>query len=258
MRPPRPARRPILQRSERAMWKVRPAQTSFGCLTLLVGVEAICFVAIVVQTILISVCSSLEPLSLMGLKVSPTIQVLCAAWAMVGIPMSVCAGVGALYRIEYLVKIFFWYLILSFPFGVAVPAWLLASGKVCDSIVEQEIQRMGSAFVCGFTETFVFMWSMVAALVHSYFVYVVWSAAEEINDYHHSSPSLAAYNSQLQFMANAAPATPGAMLKTSMGVHTPLMSLLQSKAEQSMQYGGSMKSSAAPNPFEMPPADGVL
>lgn len=233
------------------MWKVRPAQTCFGCLTLLVGVEAICFVALIVQTILISVCSSLEPLSIMSLKVSPTIQVLSGAWAMVGMPMAVCAGVGVLYRIEYLVKTFFWYLTLSFPFGILVPAWLLASGKVCDSMVEQEIQRMGSAFVCGFTETFVFMWSMVAALMHSYFVYVVWSACEEINDYHHSSPSLAAYNSQLQFMANAAPAAPGEMPKTSMGVHTPLMSLLQSKAEQSMQYGG------APNPFEMPQESGL-
>ena len=92
------------------------------------------------------------------------------------------------------VRAFFWYLLFSLPLGIAVPTWLLASGKapelshsdkhdkrskisnisneewtkisqcptfnvgprtqlqVCSSVVEDEVQRLGPAFVCGFTD----------------------------------------------------------------------------------------------------------
>mmetsp|Transcript_39441 Transcript_39441/g.80691 ORF Transcript_39441/g.80691 Transcript_39441/m.80691 type:complete len:202 (+) Transcript_39441:62-667(+) len=87
-------------------------------------------------------------------------------------------------------------------------AWLLLSGKVCDSVVEDEIQRLGSVFVCGFTESFVFMWTTVAALLHAYLIYVVWSAAEEITEMTYNSVSLSAYSNKLQFMASMGPAAP--------------------------------------------------
>jgi len=165
-------------------------------------VEVTCFVALLAQILIISLCSSSEPLTLMSLKVSPTIQVLCASWALVGIPVVICARVGVLYHVDHLLRAFFWYLLFSFPLGIAVPAWLLASGKVCSSVVEDEVQRLGPAFVCGFTESFVFMWTMVAGLVHCYLVYVVWSAAEEISEIPNNSVALTAYANKLQFLAS--------------------------------------------------------
>eukprot|EP00931_Biecheleriopsis_adriatica_P060104 TRINITY_DN36083_c0_g1_i1.p1 TRINITY_DN36083_c0_g1~~TRINITY_DN36083_c0_g1_i1.p1 ORF type:complete len:327 (+),score=69.58 TRINITY_DN36083_c0_g1_i1:88-981(+) len=212
------------------MWKVRPAQTCFGCLTLLAGVELTCFMTLVIQILLISLCSSAEPLSILNLRVSSEIQVLCASWALVGIPLNVCAGVGVLYHIDHLLRTFFWYLLLSFPLGIGIPVWLLLTGKVCDSMVEEELQRMGSAFVCGFTETFVFMWTNVAAMLHAYLVYVVWSAAEEAAEITYSAPSLKAYSDKLQFMASLAPQRAAPQPATSMGMDTPLMSLLAAAA----------------------------
>eukprot|EP00438_Fugacium_kawagutii_P036483 Skav209710 [mRNA] locus=scaffold36:382506:386762:- [translate_table: standard] len=79
--------------------------------------------------LMISLCSSSEPLTLMSLKVSTTVQVLCASWALVGIPVVICAGVGVLYHVDHLLRTFFWYLLFSLPLGIAVPTWLLASGK---------------------------------------------------------------------------------------------------------------------------------
>lgn len=184
------------------MWKVRPAHSCFGCFTLTLGVEVTCFITLLAQILIISLCSSSEPLALMSLKVSPTVQVLCASWALVGIPMVICAGVGVLYHVDHLLRAFFWYLLFSLPLGIAVPTWLLASGKVCSSVVEDEVQRLGPAFVCGFTESFVFMWMMVAGLVQCYLVYVVWSAAAEISKIPNNSVALTAYANKLQFLAS--------------------------------------------------------
>eukprot|EP00435_Cladocopium_sp_Y103_P044007 s1288_g12.t1 len=116
------------------------------------GILVTCFITLLAQILIISLCSSSEPLALMSLKVSPTVQVLSASWALVGIPMVICAGVGVLYHVDHLLRAFFWYLLFSLPLGIAVPTWLLASGKVCSSVVEDEVQRLGPAFVCGFTE----------------------------------------------------------------------------------------------------------
>ncbi|CAE7658906.1 adhC2 [Symbiodinium necroappetens] len=144
----------------------------------------------------------------MGLKVSPEIQVICASWALAGMPVVIAAGVGVLYHVDHLLRTLFWYLVISFPLGISVSAWLLLSGKVCDSVVEDEIQRLGSVFVCGFTESFVFMWTTVAALLHAYLIYVVWSAAEEITEMTYNSVSLSAYSNKLQFMASMGQAAP--------------------------------------------------
>jgi len=187
---------------------VRPAHGCFGCCTLTVGVEATCFLSLLVQITIISLCSSAETLSLMGLKVSPEIQVICASWALAGMPVVIAAGVGVLYHVDHLLRTLFWYLVISFPLGISVSAWLLLSGKVCDSVVEDEIQRLGSVFVCGFTESFVFMWTTVAALLHAYLIYVVWSAAEEITEMTYNSVSLSAYSNKLQFMASMGQAAP--------------------------------------------------
>eukprot|EP00439_Symbiodinium_sp_Y106_P001039 s4563_g1.t1 len=195
------------------MWKVRPAHSCFGCCTLTVGVEATCFLSLLVQITILSLCSSAETLSLMGLKVSPEIQVICASWALAGMPVVIAAGVGVLYHVDHLLRTLFWYLVISFPLGISMSAWLLLSGKVCDSVVEDEIQRLGSVFVCGIIkeraqESFVFMWTTVAALLHAYLIYVVWSAAEEITEMTYNSVSLSAYSNKLQFMASMGPAAP--------------------------------------------------
>lgn len=160
--------------------KVRPSQTCCGCCSLLVGVEATCFITLLSEIIAIAACSSAVPVQILGLVVPPYAQVLAASWAFVGIPIVIAAGVGALYRIEQSLRIFFVYLLISFFLGLIVPICLLLSGSLCDIVVDPTVQRMGSAFVCGFTDSFVLMWTLIGALCNLYIVYIVWSAAEEI------------------------------------------------------------------------------
>jgi phage shock protein PspC (stress-responsive transcriptional regulator) len=201
--------------------KFRPASTCFGCCTLLVGVEVSSLLALLLQIASIAVCSSAEPLQVLALRISPTLQVLWASWALIGIPVAVCAGVGAVFRVDHLVRLFFWYGLLSFPAGLAIPLTMLATGSMCQSVTSEELQRMGSAFVCGFTDTFVFMATMVGALIHLYIVYIVWSAAEEIREA--NFPTLSKYTNKLKNMADQQPATKDSTAYTALGVNHPAL-----------------------------------
>jgi len=160
--------------------KVRPSHTCCGCMSLLVGVEVICLCTLLTCISIISSVSSKGTLKVSTFHVSSTLQVIIGSWAFIGIPITIAAGVGALYRVELPLRGFFFYLLISFFFGVGIPLYFLASGSLCDTMVTPEVQRMGSSFVCGFTDTFTFFWTLIFGVLHAYLIYVVWSAAEEI------------------------------------------------------------------------------
>jgi hypothetical protein len=107
---------------------------------------------------------------------------LLGTWAFIGIPVAISAGVAALYRYEMPLRAFVAYGIVSFFLLVGVPMYMLASGSLCDSVVTPEVQRMGSAFVCGFTDSLTFFWTLIFGAVDAYLIYVVWSAAEEVGE----------------------------------------------------------------------------
>lgn len=159
---------------------MRPSHTCCGCVSLLIGVEVICLIALCTCISIIASVSSKGSINVQSFHLSGTLQVAIGAWAFIGIPITISAGVAALYRIELPLRAFFFYLLVSWFFGVGIPLWFLASGSLCDSIVTQEVQRMGSSFVCGFTDTFTFFWTLILGVLHAYLIYVVWSAAEEI------------------------------------------------------------------------------
>jgi len=160
--------------------KLKPAQSFLGCTSLLLGVEAIASVALIVEIGFIAVCSSSQPLQVLGFVVSPNLQVFAASWAFIGLPITVAGGVGVLHRIEGNVRLFFFYMAGSFVVGLLIPISLLTSKSLCDIIVDPEMQSQGTSFVCGFAETFVAAWTLMACLTHVYMVYIVWSAAEDI------------------------------------------------------------------------------
>lgn len=167
------------------------------------GVVIICFWALVVQVSLIAVCSSQVDMDVFGVIISPRVQVLAGAWAFVGIPVVVCAGVGNVYRIELTLRVFFWYLLVSFFLGVSIPVYLLATGTICTTLVVEEVQKMGSVFVCSFTDTVIFTTSLFLGLIHMYLTYMVWSAAEEIAEA--PFPELLKYSDALKGMVQGTP-----------------------------------------------------
>lgn len=159
---------------------IKPAESCLG-FSLLVGVEAVCLVVLVVAVLFIAVCSSTEPLQIGGLEISPTVQVFAASWAFVGIPLDVAAGVAALHRIEQALRLFFFYMLATLGILlVMVLVWFIFANSLCDLAVHPDLQSQGTAFVCGFANTFVFVWALILFMSLGYTVFVIWSAAEEV------------------------------------------------------------------------------
>eukprot|EP00747_Dinoflagellata_sp_TGD_P165381 gnl/TRDRNA2_/TRDRNA2_186578_c0_seq1.p1 gnl/TRDRNA2_/TRDRNA2_186578_c0~~gnl/TRDRNA2_/TRDRNA2_186578_c0_seq1.p1 ORF type:complete len:292 (+),score=43.44 gnl/TRDRNA2_/TRDRNA2_186578_c0_seq1:116-991(+) len=178
------------------MGRLKPASACCGAASLLVGVEVIVTIAFLCQLSLISICSSMEPIKIANIVMKPWVQVMLATWAFIGIPITLAAGVGMLYRMEHHIQLFLWYLIISFFIELVVPVSFFLSGSVCEKTVPDEIIKMGSAFVCGFTDTFLFFWSLTIGVLHIYCVYIVWSASKELTVT--SFPQLMQYSDALK------------------------------------------------------------
>jgi len=167
-----------------------------GFFSLLVGVELICAAHLLACIANIAVASSIEPIMISGVEISPFAQIVNAAWSLLGIPIIIGAGVGMLYRMEAQLKMYFNYMVVSFLGYLFWWTSFLFSGSICSTIVNRDVQRMGTAFVCGFTDTFVFFWMLLILVLLAYFIFMVWSAAQEVKE--SSYPNLMRYSEAIK------------------------------------------------------------
>jgi len=167
-----------------------------GVFSLLVGVELICFFHMMACIFNISVASSQEPLMIQGVEVSTNAQIFNAAWSLLGIPIIVGAGVGMLYRMESQLKTYFYYMVASFLLAASWWFSFIFSGSICGTIVARDVQRMGTAFVCGFTDTFVFFWMLLVLVILLYCIYIVYAASQEVKE--SSYPNLMRYSGAIK------------------------------------------------------------
>lgn len=183
--------------------RFRPTHVFCGCFPILVGVMVICLMYLVSSVAVIAVASSDVPLKIAGVKIIPDIQLVSAAWSWIGIPIAIGAAMGALYRVEKHIRLFFWYLVVTNVWGSIVGTYFLTMGTFCEAMMPQDVQRIGASFVCGFTDTAVFLWVLMLATFNVYFMYVIWSAAEDIKELAH--PQLMQYADALRSVPIPAP-----------------------------------------------------
>lgn len=176
--------------------RIKAATEFFGCFSLLLGVETCALLNFINCIFVIASVSSVHAVRLAGLTMSANLQILNAAWSLLGIPIIVCAGCGVVYRIESHLRIYFYYLLASFVLASSMLISLLTSGNVCRGAVPDEVKQLGESFVCAITDTFIYFWLFMGGLIHIYFIYIVWSAAEEIH--RACYPALLTYKEQLQ------------------------------------------------------------
>lgn len=162
---------------------VKPLRLAFGAFSLTVGVLLICLIHILCAVSLIAICSSVESIVLVGVVIPPRTQVMGASYALAGLPIIVLAGVSALYRIKYPLMLYFYYLGGTFILDVSWLLSLLYEADLCSSVVASEFISMGPAFVCGLSDTAMFVSFTVAAVFFLYFMYIVWSAAAQIDSF---------------------------------------------------------------------------
>lgn len=197
-----------------------PSQTFCGCFSLLAGVEATCFASLLVNILLIVLCSSMESVKVFSLTISPTVQVLAGSWAFIGIPIAVVGGVGMYNRVESNVRALYWYLLVSFFLGMLIPISVLMSGSLCRVAMPEEVRRMGSSFVCSFMDSFVFMWTLFIGAFHLYIVHTVWSAAKDIAQTPY--PELMKYSDAIKSMRIPHRPAPDASFRGAPGPSGPL------------------------------------
>lgn len=201
------------------------------------GVEFIALFNLILNIIFISIASSVHDIQMMGMTFSANLQVLNAAWALLGIPIIISAGVGAVYRIESHLRIYFYYLTISFLIEAMMLISFLSAGDICKTAVPDEVQQMGQSFVCGLTDSFVYFWLFIGGVVNLYFMYVVWSSAEDI---HRSSyPELLSYREKLQTQASFKPGAkmPIASMPTLTSSPQPQMPIASSQPQMPIASG---------------------
>ena len=101
-----------------------------------------------------------------------------------------------MYRVESHLRIYSYYLVANFCLTLCFWVSFLVTGGVCNTVVSEEMQKMGNAFVCGFTDAFAVLWMLIGSVIMLYIIYIIWSAAEEVAK--SFFPELLAYKQKLQ------------------------------------------------------------
>jgi len=177
-----------------------------GAFSLTVGVELICLVNLLVAIFIIATVSSVEPITVGNIIISPNMQVLVAAWAAAGIPLIVGAGVGIVYRIDVFLRSYQWYLVATTAIEGLFFIKFLISGSVCSTFAPRDLERLGTTFVCGLTDTFALFWGLIVIGLSSYFLYIVWAAQIDIKKGYW--PELMRYRDAWSIPADAIPHSP--------------------------------------------------
>jgi len=176
--------------------KLSPAHLCCGCVSLTIGIEAICLLHLLACVIIVAFTSSQERLVISGIVVPPEAQVAYGAWAVIGMVCIVAGGIGALYRHEMHLRIYYYYLGATFFWNLFWWCTFLSSGTLCNTLVSKDVQQMGVSFVCGFMDSFVVFGMLLVGLFNIYCIFVVWSCAEQARS--GAYPLLMKYSQQLK------------------------------------------------------------
>lgn len=159
---------------------LKPLRLAFGSMSLVVGVLLICLVHIIIGIFIIAICTSVGSIQLVGIEIPPWKQIVGATWMIIGMPLIIQGGVGALYRIPTPVMTYFYYLAATCVLDLAFLISISWEASLCTSVVPKDFVEMGPNFVCGITDALLFVGFTLFGLIFMYFCFIVWSCAQEI------------------------------------------------------------------------------
>lgn len=114
-----------------------------------------------------------------GYSVNLATQTFNSAFALIGLPLIAAAWYGVSYRLEQNVRLYLWYMLISFIIDLGYTVVFLVIQDSC-GMLPTVLRRHGAAFACGFTRILTFMFITLLTIIQGYFMYVVWSFAEDI------------------------------------------------------------------------------
>mmetsp|Transcript_11061 Transcript_11061/g.18284 ORF Transcript_11061/g.18284 Transcript_11061/m.18284 type:complete len:241 (-) Transcript_11061:41-763(-) len=164
---------------------VKPAPGVLGGVSLLTAIELICLVHLIVCMVIVCNASSTTPVDYAGVRISGYMQCINAAWFLLGIPLIIIGGVGAVFRVEQQLKVYLAYLVATV---FVIVAWIfifLRYGNACNTI--QPISgsyKQQALMVCQASNGIVIFMMLVLFGVVLGCIYLVWSMMEYVKNRH--------------------------------------------------------------------------
>lgn len=161
------------------MGVITPAPGVLGAVSLTAAVQLVCLANLILCIYVISVVDSSKPTDFASVAVSPTAQCWNAAWFLLGIPMVIYGGVGAMYRVEFHMRVYEVYLVGTFFIGVAWTYVLLRYSSGCSTIMAPH--TFGQAqFACTINNGITIFLLFIFDFLVLFAIYLVWSMKEFI------------------------------------------------------------------------------
>eukprot|EP00927_Polykrikos_kofoidii_P057801 TRINITY_DN51993_c0_g1_i1.p1 TRINITY_DN51993_c0_g1~~TRINITY_DN51993_c0_g1_i1.p1 ORF type:complete len:224 (-),score=27.33 TRINITY_DN51993_c0_g1_i1:95-766(-) len=154
---------------------ITPAPTVLGGVSLTSAVEMVCLAHLIFCISIIANVDSSGPITLSGVLISPFTQCWTAAYFLLGIPIIVCGGIGALYRIESHLTVYSYYLVGTV---IVLCVWVAIFTRFIGSCSESANGH--AAIACGVFNIMVVFWTV--ALIGGVMIatYLVWSHKDYI------------------------------------------------------------------------------
>mmetsp|Transcript_19762 Transcript_19762/g.48023 ORF Transcript_19762/g.48023 Transcript_19762/m.48023 type:complete len:424 (-) Transcript_19762:64-1335(-) len=177
---------------------VAPSSDFMGS-SLSTGVIVIGVVNFVVVLAVLSMLSSTQSQTFLGVSINRETQIAWGMWSLVGLPVIVAAMAGALYRIADFIYPYYGYFLLSTILYCLWSMYAVISGAVCvntgtvHSFVKGNTRTRAPE--CLVTELVFFVVVLTVVLVLFYFVNIIYSCAENLRK--EVDPSLVLYQAKL-------------------------------------------------------------
>lgn len=160
---------------------ITPAPGVLGGCSLLTAVELICLAHLIVCIIIVATASSITSVDYAGVRISGYMQCVNAAWFLLGIPMIIVGGVGAVFRVTFQIQVYLAYLCGTFFVTLFWLGVFIIYGNACNTIQPTSGQYKKQALiVCQAGNGMVIFWMLVLVGIVAGAIYLVWSMLQYV------------------------------------------------------------------------------
>mmetsp|Transcript_8674 Transcript_8674/g.23197 ORF Transcript_8674/g.23197 Transcript_8674/m.23197 type:complete len:241 (-) Transcript_8674:71-793(-) len=114
-----------------------------------------------------------------GFNTSLTAQTFTAAFCLLGLPFIFSGFWGVWCRLENHIRLYWYYMIMSFALDMLSITEALILNDVCDSM-PTILKKHGSAFACGFMRIFSVVIVIQVVCIQAYAIFVIWSLCQDL------------------------------------------------------------------------------
>lgn len=155
-----------------------PAPSVLGACSLTAAVQLVCAVHLCVCIGILASVSSDRPIMAAGVEISGGYQCITGAWFLLGVPLIVHGGFGAVYYVESNLTIYMAYLAGTLVWAVAWIVIFVEYGNTCSTLQPGPDALAQASFVCGVSNGMVVFWMLALVGLIVAALYLVWSMRE--------------------------------------------------------------------------------